>query len=94
MKKLDTILKDQKISADGYDHWVIDLQGAELLALKGSEKSLQYCKSMSVEVSTVDIYDGGVVRDELCYWLKKKIFIQIQNLKKIMPMFFSLKNNN
>jgi FkbM family methyltransferase len=74
MKRLDTILKDQKISADEYDHWVIDLQGAELLALKGSEKSLQYCKSMLVEISTVDIYDGGVVWDELCDWLEKKNF--------------------
>jgi FkbM family methyltransferase len=74
MKKLDTILKDQKISANEYDHWVIDLQGAELLALKGSENSLQYCKSMSVEVSTVDIYDGGVMWEELRLWLEKKNF--------------------
>ena len=74
MKKLDTILEDQNISADEYDHWIIDLQGAELLALKGSENSLQYCKSMSVEVSTVDIYDGGVMWEELRLWLEKKNF--------------------
>ena len=74
MKKLDTILQEQNISVSWYDHWIIDLQGVELLALKGSENSLQYCKSISVEVSTVDIYDGGVMWEELRLWLEKKNF--------------------
>ena len=74
MKKLDTILEDQNISLREYDHWIVDLQGAELLALKGAEKSLQSCKSMSIEVSTVDIYDGGVMWEELRLWLEKKNF--------------------
>ena len=76
MKKLDTILEDQNISADEYDHWIIDLQGAELLALKGAENSLKHCKSMSIEVSTVDIYQGGVLWAELKEWLNKHNFYQ------------------
>ena len=59
-----------------YDHWIIDLQGAELLALKGAENSLKHCKSMSIEVSTVDIYQGGVLWAELKEWLNKHNFYQ------------------
>ena len=82
MKKLDTIMADQNISSSEYDHWIVDLQGAELLALKGAEKSLQSCKSISIEVSTVDVYEGGVIWSELCLWLEKKGFYPIAKPKK------------
>ena len=74
MSKLDTIIKNNGINIQEYDHWIIDLQGAELLALKGAEDSIQYCNSMIVEVSKVDIYEGGVLWSELCQWLEKKFF--------------------
>ena len=36
---IDTILKENNIDPNIYNHWNMDLQGAELLALKGSIKS-------------------------------------------------------
>ena len=74
MNKLDTIIKNYEINIREYDHWVLDLQGSELLALKGAEDSIQYCNSMLIEVSKVDIYEGGVLWNELSEWLKKKDF--------------------
>ncbi len=38
MNKLDTIFERNKIIASEYDHWVVDLQGAELMALRGAIK--------------------------------------------------------
>lgn len=72
--KLDTILKKNNISASDYNHWIIDLQGGELLALKGAENSLKSCKSIYVEISTVKFYEGGVLFDELSKWLKERNF--------------------
>ena len=74
MSKLDTILKKNNISASDYNHWIIDLQGGELLALKGAENSLKSCKSIYVETSKLKYYEGGVLWDELSEWLKERNF--------------------
>ena len=74
MNRLDTIIERNKITTSEYDHWIVDLQGAELIALKGAVKALEDCKSISIEVSKVDIYDGGVQWDELKFWLNKQGF--------------------
>ena len=36
MKKIDTLFIENKIDANQYNHWVMDLRGGELLALKGA----------------------------------------------------------
>lgn len=74
MSKLDTILAKNKINPSEYDHWEVDLQGAELLAFKGAEHSLNFCNSISVEVSKIKYYEGGVLWDELVKWLGTKKF--------------------
>jgi len=74
MTKLDTVLKKNNINVDEYNHWVVDLQGAELLAFKGAENSLKFCNSISVEVSKVNYYEGGVLWNELAEWLNGKNF--------------------
>ncbi len=90
--KLDTILEKNNILASEYDHWVVDLQGAELLALKGAEKSLKYCKSMSIEVSTVEIYQGGVLWAELKEWLNERNFYSITEPNNIHADILFKKN--
>ena len=77
MSKLDTFVKKNNIDISNYNHWVIDLQGAELLALKGGENSLKFCDSLLVEVSKVDIYESGVLWPELKNWLIKRNFYPI-----------------
>ncbi len=82
MSKLDTILSKNNIDAKNYNHWIVDLQGAELLAFKGAENSLKFCNSISVEVSKVNYYQGGVLWDELSNWLNEKNFYQINSPEK------------
>ena len=74
MSKLDTILKENNVSAADYDHWIVDLQGGELVALKGAEESLKSCKSIYTEISKLKFYEGGVLWNELSAWLKERNF--------------------
>ena len=73
---LDTLLYKNNINPKEYNHWILDLQGAELLTLKGSEKSIKSCKSMVIEVSKKKFYEGGVLWTELKNWLLVRGFYQ------------------
>ena len=74
MSKLDTFVKKNSINISDYNHWILDLQGAELLALKGAENSLKFCDSLLIEVSKVNIYENAVLWLELKDWLIKRNF--------------------
>jgi len=56
---LDSLLKKNNIEPKDYDFWVIDLQGVELLALKGAKKSLKHCKAILIEISKKEQYING-----------------------------------
>ncbi len=47
------------------DVLVVDVQGAELLVLKGATQTLAQVKAVVSEVSTQALYEGGVLFDEL-----------------------------
>jgi FkbM family methyltransferase len=63
MTRLDNIYTPESI--EDYEHWVLDVQGAELLVLKGAGNLLENCKSVLIEVSTRQVYEGGVSWKEL-----------------------------
>ena len=77
MSKLDTFVKKNNIDISSYNHWIVDLQGSELLALKGAENSLEFCDSLLIEISKVDIYENGVLWPELKNWLIKRNFYPV-----------------
>ena len=82
MFKLDTILKKNNILPNEYNHWVVDLQGSELLFFKGTEDALKSCNSISVEVSKVKYYEGGVLWNELVNWLNERNFYSTASPEK------------
>ena len=67
MKRLDRIYDLEDLA--NYQHLVVDVQGAELLVLKRAGKLIQNCKSLLVEVSTLQVYRGGVLWKELVNFL-------------------------
>jgi FkbM family methyltransferase len=75
MKRLDSILKPN--DAYEHDHWVIDVQGAELSVLKGSGYLLNLCQSIDVEISTYETYINGTKYDELDRFLRSKGFVPL-----------------
>jgi FkbM family methyltransferase len=77
-KTLDKIILDNNIEISKYDHWVIDVQGAELEVLKGSVENLDKCKSLTIEVSTHRFYKNSVLWNEIKDYLKSKNFYSVR----------------
>ena len=94
MFKLDSILKKNNILPSEYNHWVVDLQGSELLFLKGAEDALESCNSISIEVSMKRYYEGGVLWNELVNWLnEKKFYSKVVSPEKNHTEVLFKKNN-
>jgi len=62
---LDSLLKKNNISPEDYNFWVMDLQGAELLALNGAKHSLKYCKTILIEISKEEQYINGAKWEDI-----------------------------
>ena len=76
---IDSLFEANNVNGEDYDFWLLDLQGAELLALNGAKTSLEFCKYLYVEVSTVEVYQGGVSWEELNSFLTEIGFIALWN---------------
>lgn len=76
MRRLDSILTPRDIR-ESYSHWVVDVQGAELLVLKGAGLLLNECISLDVEVSTYETYEGGAQLDQITKHLVEFGFIPV-----------------
>ena len=79
-KKLDTFFDENRIKNEEYDFWVMDLQGSELKALMGAVNSLKNCNYILIEVSKVEYYKGGAKWEEICDFLLKNGFKNVNNL--------------
>jgi len=64
-KMLDSVIRENNIDIENYDHWVIDVQGAELLVLEGSRNNLKFCNSLYIEVSQGDVYENASQWDDV-----------------------------
>jgi FkbM family methyltransferase len=72
MRSLDTLLPENGIPLAEVDVLALDVQGAELLCLKGATALLKHIDLLEAEVSQVQWYDGGVLLPELDAWLKTR----------------------
>ena len=72
----DKIVEREAIEISEYDFWILDLQGAELLTLYGSKKSLLKCKSILVEISKSDYYIDGARWENLKNFLNMNDFFE------------------
>lgn len=70
------------------DVLVVDVQGAELLVLKGAEQLLQAVKAVVTEVSTVPYYSGGVLFPELRSFLESRGFVPMSLPRRHGDMLF------
>lgn len=80
MRRLDSV-----ISSDDeffYDHWVVDVQGAELPVLKGSGQLFKKCNSLIVEAKHSSSYSGGTNYHDLETFLIEEGFLPIWDLEE------------
>lgn len=78
--KTKTIAKlygENKFDMKKYNFWNIDIQGAEMLALKGSKYIIDYVDAIYLEVNDKELYQGCVLFGELDEFLKSKGFILV-----------------
>lgn len=85
---------DSKFSASDlqtFDHWVIDVQGAELLVLRGAGNLIKVCKTLFIECSTTEFYTGGARWEEIMQFMRMngyKYFVSPGKLKHLNVIFF------
>ena len=77
-KKLDTIIKENNIDINGFNFLNLDVQGAELLVLKGFESGLNNIKFVYTEVNTGEVYKNCAKIEELDYFLKTYMFERVE----------------
>ncbi len=73
VNKLDTVF-DMYCEKGDNVFVKIDTQGYELNVLQGAEKSLSHIKGIQIEMSLVQLYDGGILYKEMIELIEKKGF--------------------
>ena len=71
---LDTFFESKFIQREPLNFWNLDIQGAELLALKGAALSLKFVDVLYLEVNAQELYKGCPLVDELDSFLEKHSF--------------------
>jgi len=74
---LDTFLQRETIDPV-FDFWNLDIQGAELLALKGGEQALKHVRSLYLEVNEKALYKGCPLIGELDAHLLERGFRRVE----------------
>jgi len=74
---VDTFFERNNLDPSKYSFWNFDIQGAELLALKGAKKSIHHAKVLYLEVNNEHLYKGCALIDEIDAYLSKYEFVRI-----------------
>jgi FkbM family methyltransferase len=77
--KLDTLLKIFKKDHQ-YDMLNGDIQGAELLMLKGATDILQHLKCLYLEVNQKELYTGCPLVEEIDQFLEQYDFVRVETI--------------
>jgi len=80
---IDTFFERNNIDASKYKFWNFDIQGAELMALKGATQSIKYAKAIYLEVNEKELYKGCGLIDDIDNFLSQYNFKRV--LTKITP---------
>ena len=77
-KTINTIFTENNLNPENYNFLNLDIQGAELLALKGSSNILPHIDYIYSEINVNELYENCVLIDELDDFLDKNGFQRIQ----------------
>ena len=74
---VDTFFEKNGLDASHYSFWNFDIQGAELLALKGAVKSIQHAKALYLEVNERELYKNCGRMHEIDAFLATYGFVRV-----------------
>lgn len=77
-KRMDSLLSENDININDYDFLNIDIQGAELLALKGFGDLLNNIKYIYTEINTNTLYEDCALVSEIDEYLSNYGFKRIE----------------
>jgi FkbM family methyltransferase len=77
---IDSFFSRNNLDATKYNFWNFDIQGAELLALKGASNSIQYADAIYLEVNEDHLYKDCALIGEIDEFLKDKGFKRVQTV--------------
>jgi FkbM family methyltransferase len=69
-QRIDSFLREKNIPVENRNFWNLDIQGAELKALKGAGDALQYVDAIYTEVNTDEVYKQCALLPELDSYLE------------------------
>jgi len=75
---IDSFFTRNNIDASKYNFWNFDIQGAELLALKGSINNIKHAKAIYLEVNVNELYKGCALIGEI------DLFLSYYNFKRVL----------
>ena len=75
---IDTFFERNNIDASKYNFWNLDIQGAELIALKGATQSIKYAKAIYLEVNEKELYKNCGLITEI------DTFLSNYNFKRVL----------
>jgi FkbM family methyltransferase len=84
-RKLDSLIEELIITPEDYNLLVIDIQGAELLALEGAENTLKFIDAIQLEVNFEELYENCALAWQVDEFLMKHGFIRIVTFTYFHP---------
>lgn len=77
-KRLDTFVKENEVDLSSYNFLNMDIQGAELLALKGASETLKHIDYIYLEVNEKELYKGCGLLPEVDQFLQQYGFERVE----------------
>jgi FkbM family methyltransferase len=77
-RTLNTVFLENSIPFELYDFMNVDIQGAELLMLKGATEILPHLKCLYLEVNQKEVYKGSPMVEEIDEYLKNWGFNRVE----------------
>jgi FkbM family methyltransferase len=74
---LSDFFRTRGLNPESCSFWNLDIQGAELLALKGAESLLHHANAIYSEVNTEEVYKGCAKLDEMDAFLGRHGFVRV-----------------
>jgi FkbM family methyltransferase len=74
---IDTFMDCNGLDPSRYSFWNFDIQGAELLALKGAKESIKYAKAIYLEVNEAELYKDCALIGQIDDFLKAHGFKRV-----------------
>lgn len=76
-RRLDDFLYSLKIDKSDYNFLVMDIQGAELMALEGAIETLKHIDGIALEVNFIELYEGCSLFNDIENFLDNHSFKHI-----------------